>query len=268
MPAVLCCCAFHPGRVAAQEVQWQGVAAFGIEGQGWAGTGHYFDRLPESAKAKVSDVAWKQSKESAGLCVRFVTDASAVHARWSLTASSPDIPHMPATGCTGLDLYTRGANNTWRFVGNGRPGKQEGNVSPFELPGGAWPQRECLLYLPLYNGTLSLELGVKPGAHLEKAPPRPDGLRQPVVIYGTSITQGGCALRPGTAWASILGRLLDRPIINLGFSSAGTMTPPVGEVLAELNPAAQRQDYCHQRKTAGNHCQRSDNQNRCDDLPR
>ena len=236
--AVLCVGAFHPGQAAAQEVQWQGVSAFGIEGQGWTATGPYFDRLPESAKAKVSDVAWKQSKESAGLCVRFVTDAAAVHARWSLTAGSLDMPHMPATGCSGLDLYTRGVNNTWRFVGNGRPGKQEGNVSQFEFPGGAGPQRECLLYLPLYNGTLSLELGVKPGAHLEKAPPRPEALRQPVAIYGTSITQGGCASRPGMAWTSILGRLLDRPIINLGFSSAGTMTPPVGEVLAELDPAA------------------------------
>ena len=229
-PAVLLLCALPPGRAAAEEWQWQGVAAFGIEGKGWTTTEHYFDRLPESARAKVSEVAWKQSKESAGLAVRFVTDADAVNVRWSLTSGSLDMPHMPATGCSGVDLYTRGENHTWRFVGNGRPGKQEGNLAKFEFPGGARPQRECLLYLPLYNGTLSIELGVKPGAHLEKAPPRPEGLRQPVVIYGTSITQGGCASRPGMAWTSILGRLLERPVINLGFSSAGTMTPPVGEV--------------------------------------
>ena len=62
--------------------------------------------------------------------------------------------------------------------------------------------------------------------------------RKPIVVYGTSITQGGCASRPGMAWPSILGRMLDRPVINLGFSSSGDMAPPVGDVLAELDPAA------------------------------
>jgi hypothetical protein len=230
--------AFPTGAATAEDVEWQGAAAFEVEGKGWAATTGFFDRLPDSAKDKVSAVAWQQSRESAGLAVRVITDAAAVHVRWSLTSGSLAMPHMPATGCSGVDLYTRGTDRTWRFVGNGRPGKQEGNLATFEFPDGARPQRECLLYLPLYNGTLSLELGVKQGAHLEKAPPRPEARRQPIVIYGTSITQGGCASRPGMAWTAILGRLLDRPVINLGFSSAGTMSPPVGEVLAELDPAA------------------------------
>jgi len=148
------------------------------------------------------------------------------------------MPHMPATGCSGLDLYSRAADGGWRFVGNCRPGKQDGNQSTIEFPDGAEAKRECLLYLPAYNGTKSLEIGVPAGSQVEKAAARPEGLRKPVIVYGTSITQGGCASRPGMIWTSILGRMLDRPVINLGFSASGDMAPPVGEVLAEIDAAA------------------------------
>jgi lysophospholipase L1-like esterase len=236
--ALLVVFASHPGSATAQKVQWRDASSFEIEGKGWAKTAAPFDRLPDSAKDKVSPTAWQLSKESAGLCVRFVTDAPAVRLRWSLTSGSLAMPHMPATGVSGLDLYARSAKGSWRFVGNGRPSKKDGNLATLEFPDGAKPRRECLLYLPAYNGTKSLEIGVPPDAHLESPPPRPEGLRKPIVIYGTSIVQGGCASRPGMLWTAILGRLLDRPVINLGFSSAGTMQPPVAEPLAELDPAA------------------------------
>ncbi len=227
----------HPGRTAAQDVRWQDATSFDIEGRGWATTASPYVRLPDSAKDKVHWLAWQQSRQSAGICVRFVTDAATVSVRWSLTGASLAMPHMPATGVSGVDLYARSADGSWRFVGNGRPGQQDDNLAQFEFPEGAKPKRECLLYLPAYNGTKSLEIGVPPGARLEKPEPRPEALRKPIVIYGTSITQGGCASRPGMIWTSILGRLLDRPVINLGFSASGTMEAPVAEPLAELDPA-------------------------------
>lgn len=227
----------HPGRAAAQDVRWQDATSFDIEGRGWGTSASPYVRLPDSAKDKVHSLAWQQSRQSAGICVRFVTDAATVAVRWSLTGESLAMPHMPATGVSGVDLYARSADGSWRFVGNGRPGKQDGNLATFEFPDGAKAERECLLYLPVYNGTKSLEIGVPPGARLEKPEPRPEGLRKPIVIYGTSITQGGCASRPGMTWTAILGRLLDRPVINLGFSASGTMEPPVAEPLAELDPA-------------------------------
>jgi len=230
--------AVHFGNAAAQEVQWRDAASFEIEGGGWVQTAGPFDRLPDSAKAKVNSTAWNQSKESAGICIRFTTDAAAVSVRWSLTSASLAMPHMPATGCSGLDLYARAANGEWRFIGNCRPGKQDGNQSAIEFPDGAKAKRECLLYLPAYNGTKSLEIGVPASSQVEKAAARPEGLRKPVIVYGTSITQGGCASRPGMIWTSILGRMLDRPVINLGFSASGDMAPPVGEVLAEIDAAA------------------------------
>lgn len=206
MSALLIAFAIHPGRAVAQEVRWQDATSLEIEGKGWAQTAGPFDRLPASANAKVNSTAWNQSRQSAGICIRFTTDAAAVSVRWSLTSASLAMPHMPATGCSGLDLYARAADGGWRFVGNCRPGKQDGNQSTIEFPDGAKAKRECLLYLPAYNGTKSLEIGVPAGSQVEKAAARPEGLRKPVIVYGTSITQGGCASRPGMIWTSIARR--------------------------------------------------------------
>src|SRR5204863_7790533 len=93
---------------------------------------------------------------------------------------------------------------------------------------------EYMAYLPLYNGVESLEVGVSPGAKFEGIKPRAD---KPVVFYGTSITQGGCASRPGMVHTAILGRRLGVPVVNLGFSGNGRMEPEVAKLLAELDPA-------------------------------
>ena len=95
-------------------------------------------------------------------------------------------------------------------------------------------QREYMLYLPLYNGVDSLEIGVPKGASFEPIAPHKE---KPIVFYGTSIMQGGCASRPGMAQTAILSRRLDNPTINLGFSGNGTMDPPIGKLMAELDAA-------------------------------
>ncbi|MFO0801660.1 MAG: SGNH/GDSL hydrolase family protein [Gemmataceae bacterium] len=61
---------------------------------------------------------------------------------------------------------------------------------------------------------------------------------KPVVFYGTSITQGGCASRPGMVHTAILGRRFDVPVINLGFSGSGTLDPEMGDLIAEIDAAA------------------------------
>ena len=75
-------------------------------------------------------------------------------------------------------------------------------------------------------------------ASLAKAPARPEGKQKPLVFYGTSITHGGCASRPGMAYPAILGRRFDRPVVNLGFSGNGKMEAAMGELLQEIDAAA------------------------------
>jgi lysophospholipase L1-like esterase len=146
------------------------------------------------------------------------------------------MPHMPATGVSGLDLYVKADDGRWRWLGIGQPLESKTNTATLAsgLPDG---RREFLLYLPLYNGVSSVELGVSEGRKVEKSAARAEGRQKPIVFYGTSITQGGCASRPGMVHTAILGRRLDRPVINLGFSGNGRMEPEMATLLAELGPA-------------------------------
>ncbi len=213
---------------------WYDAKGLTIEGKGWTDTDRFYDRLPVRAKGAVPDPVWSLSRHSAGICVRFSTDAEKISARWKVLNDNLAMPHMPATGVSGLDLYVND-NGVWRWIGNGRPGGQSTQaVLATGIPAG---NREYMVYLPLYNGTESLEIGVAPTATLSKAPARPAGKEKPVIFYGTSITQGGCASRPGMAHTAILGRRLDRPVINLGFSGNGKLDAELGKLIAEVDAA-------------------------------
>ena len=214
---------------------WYDLRLLDVEGQGWKDTKAPYDRLPARAEKTVRPAVWGLSRHSAGLCARFVTNATTLRARWTLTSDRLAMPHMPATGVSGLDLYVRAGDGRWRWLGIGRPG---GRTTTAQLVGGLPAgKREFLLYLPLYNGVSSVEIGLPKGSTLAKGPPRPAGHDKPIVFYGTSITQGGCASRPGMVHTAILGRRLEWPVINLGFSGNGRMEPAVTSLLAELDAA-------------------------------
>ena len=215
-------------------VAFYDVRLLGVEGQGWSDTAAPFDRFPAKAEKSVRGSVWGLSRHSAGLCVRFVTDATEIHAKWTLTSSNLAMNHMPATGVSGLDLYVKTESGKWRWLAVGRPTELT-NKSRLAggIPAGT---REYMLYLPLYNGVKEVEIGMPKTAKLMKAAPRKSGLK-PIVFYGTSITQGGCASRPGMVHTAILGRWLDAPVINLGFSGNGRMEPEVASLIAELDPS-------------------------------
>ncbi len=217
------------------DLVWYDIQAFGIEGRGWDDTATPYDRLPDRAQGVVRDPVWQLSQHSAGLCVRFVTDATSISARWKLRRNNLAMDHMPATGVSGLDLYAE-QGGVWRWAGVGRPTKLPENEAV--LAGDMRPgRRHYLLYLPLYNGVEAVAIGIPAGARLFKAPPYPRAAARPLCCYGTSILHGGCASRPGMAYPAILGRRLRRPVINLGFSGNGQAEPEVAALLAELEPA-------------------------------
>ena len=219
-------------RDAGGEWLWYDVRDLTIEGKGWSDTEAFFHRLPARAKGVVTDPVWSLSTHSAGIAVRFITDSPRIAARWSLTSERLDMPHMPATGVSGLDLYVKDSGQ-WRWLGCGRATAYPQNETLLadNIPEGP---HEYALYLPLYNGVESVAIGILPESTVAQAPARP----APICFYGTSIVQGGCASRPGMAYPAILGRRLDRPVINLGFSGNGKMDPELGDLLAELDAAA------------------------------
>lgn len=217
--------------LAAQTLTWTAIEQKHLQGQAWRDTQSPFDRMPAKAEKTIRASVWSLSRDSAGLNVRFTTAAPAIHARWTVRRERLALPHMPATGVSGLDLYVK-QDGQWRWIANGRPEKKSNEQALVQDYKG--PAREYLLYLPLYNGIESLSIGVPESAKLEILPP---DTRKPVLFYGTSILQGGCASRPGMAYTSIIGRRLDYPVINLGFSGNALSEPEIAQLLAELDPA-------------------------------
>ena len=100
-----------------------------VEGQAWKETKAPFDRLPAKAEKKVRDAEWGLSRHSAGLCTRFETSATSIKARWTLTAARLEMPHMPATGVSGLDLYVKSEDGVWRWLAVGQPKAQTNEVT-------------------------------------------------------------------------------------------------------------------------------------------
>ena len=227
---LICLALFASAAGAAEQMVWHDCQQIGVEGKGWTDTLSFYDRLPAKAQGKAPASVWGLSHCSAGLCVRFTTDAPLIQVRWTLLNGVAALPHMPATGVSGVDFYAKTKGGRWEFVGNGRP-EAATNTARFTVPRG----QQYLLYLPLYTGVKSVQIGLPQGRKIAAC--AASSHRRPIVIYGTSITQGGCASRPGMAWTSIVGRQLDTPVINLGFSGNGKMEPAMGDLLAELDPS-------------------------------
>jgi hypothetical protein len=214
-------------------LDWYDVTKWGIEGRILPDQDRklWFDRLPSSAEGKVTDAVWNLSRDSAGMMARFKTSSSAISVHYKVRKSQLGMPHMPATGVSGIDLYARDNDGKWKWVQVTKPATQEVQT---EIIQGLEPGvREYAAYLPLYNGIEFLKIGVEKGASFEGLAPR----GKPIVFYGTSITHGACASRPGMVHTNILGRKLDMPIVNLGFSGNGRMDQAVGEFLVQLDAA-------------------------------
>ncbi|MFT5299582.1 MAG: hypothetical protein ACI87E_004712 [Mariniblastus sp.] len=215
---------------------WHSVEDWGVEGKAFNDTEKFYDRLPARAIDTVRKPVWDLSRHAAGMMVRFNTDSSKIQVRYKLANASLAMPHMPASGVSGVDLYSKDDEDNWRWAAMIKPQTQEVNTNLLTniQPKRDGSPREYQMYLPLYNGLTDLEIGLDAKSKFAGVQPR---VEKPVLFYGTSIMHGACASRTGMAIPAILGRRLNRPTINLGFSGNGKMEKEVGEFLCELDPA-------------------------------
>ena len=216
------------------KLSWHDVTTWGVEGRAFGDLKRerWFDRFPAIADGKVTPAVWNLSRDSAGMMVRFKTDSAIIWADYTLFRERLNGVNMTPIGASGLNLYARDDTGHWRWVGVARPEKKEVRV---ELINSLAPGlREYAIYLPLYNGVEKLSIGVDPAAQFAPLAPRTD---KPVVFYGTSITHGASASRPGMVHTAILGRRFDRSVINLGFSGNGRMDAAVGDLLNKIDAA-------------------------------
>lgn len=201
-----------------------------VEGQAWPKeVARPYDRLPARAEKTVRKAVWDLSRDAAGLVIRFRTNAPQIRVRYTVSGGL-SMPHMPSTGVSGVDLYAVDKNGAWEWSGGAY---HFGDTITYDYK--SLPEdytREYHLYLPLYNQVTWLEIGVPAGAKFQPMEVPAD---KPIVIYGTSIAQGGCASRPGMAWTAILGRRLHDPVINLAFSGNGRLEDAITGLLTELD---------------------------------
>lgn len=209
-------------------------------------TGKYI-RLPEEflpeCNPGVQALAWQTS----GGRVRFATDSPYVMIAVELRGVS-HMMHMPRTGNSGVDIYigARGcAEGDKRFCYTTRPsdplekGVQYADVKNW----GVKEQREITLHLPLYNGVKTVQVGIEEGSGVWA--PAPYGQPKPVLFYGSSITQGGCASRPGNNYPAHLSRWLNCNFYCLGFSGSARGEESMARHIAAMELSAFVMDYDH-----------------------
>ena len=217
--------------VSPDSLKYVNASNFEIINKGFTDTQNLYDRLPASLNGKTRPPVWSLSKNCSGLAIRFRTNSSVIAARWEVTGDMT-MNHFTPTGIKGLDIYCF-LNGKWQFVNSGRPtGKKTTAIIIDHMVGN---NLEYMLYLPLYDGLTNLEIGVNQTATLDNPMINSPRKEKPVVFYGTSITQGGCASRAGMSYPNQLSRMLDRQIVNLGFSGNGQLDFEIAEAMAGID---------------------------------
>lgn len=202
-----------------------------------------FRRLPQAVASKVSDGVAALHTHTAGGRVRFVTDSPYI----AIHAIIEDIPYsysryMPFTGIAGLDLYAK-EQEIEKYIGSFIP--------PYKMDGGyesildfaEKKERVITINFPLYSSLTKLYIGLEKGASLKEAPNYT--YETPIVSYGSSITQGGCASRPGNCYLHHLTRKFDCNHWNLGFSGSARAEDPIIAWIKQLEMKVFLYDYDH-----------------------
>lgn len=214
--------------------EWENIAVGGL----FPGTFCRMDPeiLPGIPSEGVRALAW----HTAGAIVRFRVCGGRFAVRMRLRFGDT-MQHMPRSGSSGLDVYC-GIGTERVFCAAMRPESTDSVMVEGEvmLPSG---EEEVLIHLPLYDGVESLQLGFPEGCIPQK--PAPYRVEPPVVFYGSSITQGGCASRPGNCYPAMVSRMLDCAVWNLGFSGNAKGEPEMAQYIAGMQMSALVYDYDH-----------------------
>jgi len=191
-----------------------------------------YRRFPQRYKGTLRDQVWEESLSSAGIAIRFRTNATRIAVRWSLREIDPVSNEAGSIGTDGVDLYCN-TGGGWQYVNTGKPKKRMNEF--ILLRNGDGGYKEYLLNLPLYNGVDSLSIGINATAEISKPVEKYLVEKKPVIYYGSSIAQGAAASRPGMAFTNILSRKLDIPFINFGFSGEGKFDLSVASAMSEVD---------------------------------
>lgn len=215
-------------------LEWKDAESCPFQIYGVYREGECFRRLPESVAQQVSAGVLALHANTSGGRLRFKSDSPyiAIHAEMSGVCQ---MPHFSDTGNFGFDLYTGS-----RHLGSYVPlNAENGFESVVDIL--APSEKTYTIHFPLYANIKKLYIGIQKGSSLSVA--EDYAIEKPVVYYGSSITQGGCASRPGNAYTNMLSAQLNCNHINLGFSGSAKGERPIAEYIAGLSMSAFVFDY-------------------------
>ena len=221
------------------------LSPFKLEGLAWfeENNREYF-RIPlKLTEKEVNDGVIGYARHTAGVTVRFKSDSPVIMIRATLVKSY-DMNHMTRSGSSGFDSYFKRPEDE-RFLYNMTVQPNAGQKQ-VEAVCGINPENkmcEWIINFPLYGGVSKVEIGLKVGSVV--ASPAEHKVKKPILFYGSSITQGGCASRPGNAYTAMLCRAVDAEQINLGFSGSAKGEEAMAKLIAGLDLAAFVYDYDH-----------------------
>ena len=222
---------------------------FSIEGLAWyKENGQAYYRIPKTMTGRdINAGVLELAHHTAGVCVRFRSDSPELMIRAKL-AHSCDMSHMPRAASMGFDTFRKLPGGELLYNRTLKPGAGATEVCS---ECGKNPDRflcEWVVDFPLYGGVEQVEIGLKEGSTI--LPPLPHKVKDPILFYGSSITQGGCASRPGNAYTSMLCRKVDAEQINLGFSGSCKGELAAAKAIGSLKLSAFVMDYDHNAPVA------------------
>lgn len=200
-----------------------------------------FRRIPEDVALSVSDGVHYLHANTAGGRVRFKTDSKSI-AISAVMGELGKMPHFPYTGSIGFDMYADGVY-VKTFVPPHNITDSFESICDFDTK----KLRNITINFPLYSEVANLYIGLENDCECLE----PDLYinSKPVVYYGSSITQGGCASRPGSSYQSIIERRFNCDYINLGFSGNAKAEDSIINYIKNLDMSVFVYDYDHNAPT-------------------
>ena len=228
--------------------EFSGMKTYGIHSAPFSLYGLKYDergfyRMDTEVADKVSDGVRALNFHTSGGCLRFSSDTEKI----ILSATLPDVlymEHMPLTGSSSFGIYCNG-----EFCGVFRAPSTDAYKgtwsSELSLPKG---EKDIMILFPLYNSVKEVYVALEETATLSEGGSFED--KAPVVFYGSSITQGGCASQPGNAYTNMIMRECNREILNLGFSGSCLAEKPMSDYIGKLPMSLLVYDYDHNAPSA------------------
>jgi len=204
---------------------------FKLSGFEWIQDDDVYRRLPVRPDWEIRDAVDQLANHTAGGQIRFRSNSKKILIRVELREKS-GMYHMPATGQSGFDLYMKDGD-VQRYVRTTRFPADTIRYQVELLNSDQKQMRDFTLNFPLYNGVNSVLVGIEAQSRVRR--PKQFSHSGKIVIYGTSITQGGCVARPGMAYSNILSRKLDVAFVNLGFSGNGRGEPALAHLINQIS---------------------------------